>query len=97
MLATISESLQQLSKKPDAASATMTSNREEVATKQTDVELSKPPRDIVLSLKAFWIGENGFGFIDFNQFAQIEKGCPVAHTGSLLHVVGDNDDGVTVF
>ena len=56
--------------------------------------LSKPSRNILLRVLLIRCGKYFPGFPELDQFAQVKKGGEVAHTGSLLHVMGHNDDGV---
>ena len=42
----------------------------------------------------FGTGENLSGGADLDEIPQMEIGCPLGNTGSLLHGMGDNDDGI---
>ena len=53
--------------------------------------------DVVLRFLLFWVLENLFGAIQFDEFAGEEKSHVVRDAGSLQHVVRDNDDGAEFF
>ena len=53
--------------------------------------------DVVLRFLLFWVLENLFGAIQFDEFAGEEKSHVVCDAGSLQHVVRDNDDGAEFF
>src|SRR6266568_716393 len=56
--------------------------------------LSESPRNVILGLFLLRGGEDLLGHPAFNHFPQVEKGGDVGDPGRLLHVVGDDDDGV---
>src|SRR4051812_39915234 len=56
--------------------------------------LSKSPRDVIFRLLHAGPGEHVVGGAALDQPALEEKGRSVRNPGGLLHVVGDNDDGV---
>jgi hypothetical protein len=53
---------------------------------------AKLTRNVILSLPFAWGGEHLHRRSGLNQFAQIEERHLVGATGSLLHVMGDQDD-----
>ena len=57
-------------------------------------ESTKATGDIILSLFILGIGENLRRFIILNQVAQQEEGRFITDARCLLHIMGDDDDGV---
>src|SRR5690606_11247050 len=55
---------------------------------------AEAPGDVVLGLPLRGIGEDRLGGVVLDQVAQVHEGGVVGHTRGLLHVVGDDDDGV---
>ena len=49
---------------------------------------------IIFCLFLRWIVEDIMRGIVFDQFTQIEKGSMIADAKGLLHIMGDNHDGV---
>jgi hypothetical protein len=56
--------------------------------------LTESSGDVVFCEFILRIREDSGGEIVFNQFPQIEKGTVVRDPGSLLHIVGNNEDTV---
>src|SRR5262245_13164554 len=56
--------------------------------------LPESPGDVVLGTLVPGIGEERPGGSELDQLAQEEKARVIAHPGRLLHVVGDDHDGV---
>src|SRR6266545_4356374 len=56
--------------------------------------LAEPAGDVVLGLLLVGIGEQLASRTELHQFAQEHEARVVGHPGGLLHVVGDNDNGV---
>ncbi|CEE65186.1 hypothetical protein XAC2852_300002 [Xanthomonas citri pv. citri] len=50
--------------------------------------------DVVLGLLLGRLRKNGFGAVMLDQIAQVHEGGVVGHARGLLHVVGDDHDGV---
>src|SRR5471030_2255899 len=55
---------------------------------------AETPRNVILGLFLAGIDENFVGDIEFDQFAQVHVGSVVGYARCLLHVMGDNGDGV---
>ena len=66
-----------------------------------DLYLAPPEAGIKECTVSGWVrtvrDSKAFGFIDLNQLPQQEECGAVGNTGGLLHVVGDNDNGVLLF
>src|SRR5210317_2397681 len=58
---------------------------------------TKPSGDVILGLGIVWVGENLIGGTELDNLPFVEKGRVVRDAGSLLHIVGDDDDGVMLF
>src|SRR5215510_8990077 len=58
--------------------------------------LTEAARDVVLGLLLARIGEEIPRYPELNQLAEEHEPRVVAHPGRLLHVVGNNHDGVAV-
>src|SRR5690606_25327281 len=54
----------------------------------------EPPRDVILRLLLRRIREDHVRRAVFDQVAQVHEGGEVGHARGLLHVVGDDGDGV---
>ena len=55
---------------------------------------AEPARDVGLGLRIGGLGEDVAGVAEFDQAAQVEERGPVRAARRLLHVVGDDHDGV---
>src|SRR5471030_2785264 len=55
---------------------------------------AETPRNVILGLFLAGIDEYLVGDIEFDQFAQVHVGSVVGYARCLLHVMGDNGDGV---
>src|SRR5215216_3728513 len=62
----------------------------------SDHALAKPAGDVVLGASIARRGENLAGFAELDQLAQVHERGLVGDTRSLLHVVGDDRDGVVL-
>src|SRR5947209_9275917 len=58
---------------------------------------AEPSRDVIFGHLFFRVHENRIRLRVFDDAAEHEEGGAVADAGGLLHVVGDDDDGVVVF
>src|SRR6266404_1068948 len=59
--------------------------------------LAEPAGDVVFGLLLLWVGEDTFGLVELDQFAEIHEGRIVGTARSLLHVVGDDRNAVVGF
>jgi len=59
--------------------------------------LSEASGDVVLRGLFGGVGEDFFGGVELDEFAEVEEGGLVADARGLLHVVCDDDDGVVFF
>jgi|GEM_PF-4497968 len=59
--------------------------------------LTKLAGNVILSGFLLRCGEDKIGVTKFDQFSQIHIGRIVGNPRGLLHIVGDNDDGVIFF
>ncbi len=62
-----------------------------------DGALPEATGDVIFGFSDSRVGEHALGFGKLDQFSQVEEGGPVGNAGCLLHVVGDDDEGVVVF
>src|SRR5450631_537374 len=60
-------------------------------------DLAELSGDIVFRAAFLRVGENLLGGAHFHQLPHVKKGGVVRHPSSLLHAVGDDDDGVVLF
>src|SRR4051794_40545330 len=65
-------------------------------TPETAATLAKPACDVILSAPIARRSEYLAGVVEFDQFAEIHEGGLVGDAGRLLHVVGDDGDGVVL-
>ena len=56
--------------------------------------LTEATSDVILGFAALWLDENLVCFTKFHQFAQVHIGGVIRTTGSLLHVVRHDHDGI---
>ena len=63
----------------------------------TDGSSPEPAGDILFRLFFRRVGKDLLGFAKLDDMSLKEEGGEIGDPGGLLHVVGDNDDGVAFF
>lgn len=58
---------------------------------------TEAPGNIILCTGIFGVGENNGGSVVLDQFTQVKKRGLIADSSGLLHVMGDDNDGVFIF
>src|SRR3984893_16338907 len=61
-----------------------------------DSPLAEPARDVVLGTSIARRGEDLVGLVEFDQLAEVHEGGFVRDPRGLLHIVGDDGDGVVL-
>src|SRR5580692_10473143 len=72
------------------------SNALAVCSEAMNVSSAEPAGNVVLGAPIAGRGEDPAGFVEFDQFAEIHEGGLVGDARGLLHVVGDDGDGVVL-
>src|SRR6202162_3275025 len=72
------------------------SNALAVCSEAMSVSSAEPAGDVVLGAAIARRGEDLVGFVEFDQLAEIHEGGLVGDARRLLHVMGDDSDGVVL-